>query len=486
MKTSRRLLRMIFGFIALSGAQALAGSEDSVVKLISGPCHQSDRTFVGSGVVIEIHGEQYIATSEHVVTTEEKYCSRAITSLGQSAEAKLLRSDWLNGLALLKVQGSLAVSAIHLDQFKESSQSSTLVKIIGFPRNLNKVLEDSAKILVNESNRSPIAGVKTVIEIKGLHGENGMSGGGLFNASGEFLGLLSHQVFVAAPGQHSITESFSSRQAVNGDDIVVIPSLAIKNWINETLASPGLANYSRDPVSQLRGDANHAFESVIGPGFKLNLNPSAALRSSLVKPSKNGGDGVGIGGTDDDSNQNTVTIELKNLGELQAAEASHAVPSWFNDLNKELSRKQKIEIKALVRFDVSDQPTELPEVIQIENLAQFVELSLRNDASSTASKFEVLPVLSTAETSSASDEKLKLIGALIAFFRSAAPETTSLLNRIGALAALRAQYGTQFDEINRQIELLRRDREQWAKLSILDFDKTVELNTLLRERPSGL
>ncbi|NNF23404.1 MAG: PDZ domain-containing protein [Rhodobacteraceae bacterium] len=156
------------------------------------------RTGVGSGFIVSADGQ--IVTNHHVVDG-----AKAVTvtfSDGRSAEAEVIGSDPLTDIALLKVDSNAALAAITFGNSSEMRVGDEVIAV-GNPFGLGGTVTSG---IVSATSRNINAGpyddfIQTDAAIN-----RGNSGGPLFNADGEVIGV---NTAIFSPGGGSVGIGFA-------------------------------------------------------------------------------------------------------------------------------------------------------------------------------------------------------------------------------------------------------------------------------------
>lgn len=224
---------------------AKAGENSAVVKVFSAYNGSSIQPRLGSGLVIKKMGHFYVLTSDHVVFHSNKSFTHKIqNNLGKISQAVYLTSDAGRGLALLTLLDEpkdLTFYDMDLSAFNSPPLPSETVTLVGYPADSDSVLLDKKGWLNNSHYASDLfVELAELYEIKGGHGEFGMSGGAAFKRDGAFIGVLSHQILSS-----------------QNESVLLIPAPLVKNWLNAVLDSqgglkhPSVIDIFQDPAQQV-------------------------------------------------------------------------------------------------------------------------------------------------------------------------------------------------------------------------------------------
>lgn len=216
MTSIRHAVKYFLLFLLFSFQVQAFDLETSLVKII----YQNRGVSYGTGLLVRFRGENYVLTSEHVVLPPHLgHGSFAVQGNDEKKiETEFLTSDWLSGLALLKVKEELAPDRF-LDL--ESTEPAPMpeakqnILVVGYPGPSKSLSVDSEVQFLQESSSSLFMVVPTIFEIEGSSIEPGMSGGLAIDADLRPLGMLVHK------------RVYSS----NDQKVDVIPFALIKSWI---------------------------------------------------------------------------------------------------------------------------------------------------------------------------------------------------------------------------------------------------------------
>jgi S1-C subfamily serine protease len=174
---------------------------------------------LGSGVIIRPDG--YIVTNQHVASRADKLKIRVTLANGKDYEAKLLRDDDLQDLALIKVESSEPLPYLDLEKISPNLLGQTVL-VLGNPIGYESSV--SAGIL-SAKDRTLTIGDLTM---EGLLQTDaainpGNSGGPLVDLEGNLVGLSSAKMSVA---QNLPVESIG----------FAIPAERVKRFIEDAIA----------------------------------------------------------------------------------------------------------------------------------------------------------------------------------------------------------------------------------------------------------
>lgn len=332
------MIRILIVLCALFSGLAEA-NVDTVVKVYSRPCGKN-AVKVGSGTLIIHEGAVHVLTSDHVVyhgSRSDGVC-HSIRFNGSTYAANLVAANFLNGLALLRLNGvSDAMANIALrpaQDFVSSSRAAVFGTLAGFPGASTGVNADTqAQILSASSSRSILPEVNTLLEVKG-HSEFGMSGGALFDQSGRYAGLLSHQYLRLHLGAPSSVHEYRENGEQGEFIALVIPAEAASSWLRN------LRDVRLDLKSQIAGKMAVSFEGVrfAAQTCKENSAPVGG-RMNL------GGEGAGIGGNEG-KRTCRILATLEKSGNL-GVKFPFRNGRWFDSLREKLLAGGSAEIDGL-------------------------------------------------------------------------------------------------------------------------------------------
>lgn len=181
-----------------SVAHGAADPEDFVVKVSSYKDHQ-EIYYEGSGILVQYRKSTYVLTSEHVVLHDSEPSTHISVQLDGQKPQKVtyINSDWGMGLALLKVEDKVTSNVLpDLEEMAKASAPQIDEQAIsaGYPVHSTSLIIDVDGSVSSTTNVSMVlADVEKMLEIKGAHGEFGMSGGAVLDHNLEPIGILSHE-----------------------------------------------------------------------------------------------------------------------------------------------------------------------------------------------------------------------------------------------------------------------------------------------------
>lgn len=338
-------------------ADGLTLAERVSVKISSRPCDSTAPHYRGSGFIFRSQDAHYALTSEHVVlngNTENqpvRICHQVrIPELKRDVPARLLRSDWGRGLALLKLEQNIDLDIPQLKDWKISiPRKGRSVVLMGYPHASTTVVTDGpGRILVESSARHLLSEISSMIEVVGAHGEYGMSGGlALSEETNEWIGLLSHQVLTPQAGKPTRVEVPSPDHEGSYSHVLLIPAAQAAAWVQGTLDPEIPAPWlQKDLSASLQGRASVSY----GP-FLFTGEPAPSSGAIGGDGAGIGGDGAGIGGADGPSALLGISGVRISLLEDHAAGAEQEIGALSrNDLaHRWLDR---LLLRETVRFDV--------------------------------------------------------------------------------------------------------------------------------------
>jgi S1-C subfamily serine protease len=235
-------------------AAAAAPLVDGVVKITSTSI--ADGTiYRGSGLALKYKSDVYVLTSDHVVLHGLKGIEQVISGDALSAplQAAYLISDFGRGLALLKVQSppaSWQLNSIDEIQFSQNKIGDASY-LMGYPGLSDSMIRDGrGRIKDLARPMQALVFLPTMIEIEKGHGEFGMSGGAVANASDQFIGVLSHQIYTESsdsidnvilviPGEFAIKWAMAFLTNPLAPPVEIVQTIADQNWGRGVAATTG-------------------------------------------------------------------------------------------------------------------------------------------------------------------------------------------------------------------------------------------------------
>lgn len=173
----------------MSVKDIVANTEQSVVEITTESAatdsffEQMITTGAGSGVIITKDG--YIATNHHVVDGANKITVR--TKDGKEYAAELIGKDEKTDLAVIKIKGDAFTPAV----FGHSSELSVGDEAIAIGNPLGELGGTVTRGIISALDREITIDGKTMTLLQTDTAINrGNSGGGLFNAAGELIGIV--------------------------------------------------------------------------------------------------------------------------------------------------------------------------------------------------------------------------------------------------------------------------------------------------------
>lgn len=173
----------------MSVKDIVANTEQSVVEITTESAatdsffEQMITTGAGSGVIITKDG--YIATNHHVVDGANKITVR--TKDGKEYDAELIGKDEKTDLAVIKIKGDAFTPAV----FGHSSELSVGDEAIAIGNPLGELGGTVTRGIISALDREITIDGKTMTLLQTDTAINrGNSGGGLFNAAGELIGIV--------------------------------------------------------------------------------------------------------------------------------------------------------------------------------------------------------------------------------------------------------------------------------------------------------
>lgn len=323
-----------------------------VVKITGSICQTKTGLINGSGIVFMLNQEQYILSSDHVTTGQSQYCYQAQTSDLKKSSLTLISSDWETGLSLLKVNNTLTNIQTTLEDFSANSEVDSDVIAVGFPSSSSKLLADAARVVISRSDRTPFVSSGNLIEVIGTQIEFGMSGGALLSAKDKkIIGMISHQRLLLVAGNSTQIESGSMQKENHG---LIIPSSQIVEWINHTI----------NGEQSLYSSIGH--QTITGAGilFKESKTPRLMIADK-------GGDGVGVGGDENDTASVSIELSVSALNEFNTKSNTRNEFDWIRQILPQLVKNGKITVNAAL---VLNPETENIEKIHFKSAAHFIKL----------------------------------------------------------------------------------------------------------------
>ena len=297
-------MRIALAFITLlavfdGGKSAMAKelAEASVVKVRSYICATGGQVRVGSGVLVQDAGQLLVVSSSHVPwhgRAADGICHQLSTVDGLQVSMELLGASVFNDLALFSIAPSdaaanLGARALPVASFSDPlTPSDDPVMTVGFPFAATSVTRYPGILVDPDSPRTSLALVH-VAEIDGLS-EYGMSGGGVFDADGRLVGIVSHQ-YLNIPDDDDAAATVVDQGQDGGVEGLIrtlaIPRQEVAMWISEVMQKPPRALAMLDLKDQLAGASSLSLDGLV---FK----ESHCLPISHWAPA--GGQGAGVGG----------------------------------------------------------------------------------------------------------------------------------------------------------------------------------------------
>lgn len=183
-------------------------TSQQVVSPFNLPENQALQVGLGSGFIIDADG--YILTNHHVINGADKITVRL--SDRREFDAKLVGSDALSDLALLKVQAS-GLPTLHLD-IDDDLKVGEWVLAIGSPFGLDYsvsqgIVSAIGRSLPSAKNENYVPFIQTDVAIN-----PGNSGGPLFDLDGNVVGINS-QIFTQSGGSMGLSFAIPASVARN-------------------------------------------------------------------------------------------------------------------------------------------------------------------------------------------------------------------------------------------------------------------------------
>lgn len=455
---------ILLSFFVLSMANA-ATFEGLLVKINSQSCSGMGKKFNGSGMIVDISGSAFVVTSEHVVIQQNQgICHSAQNDILGKKRLKLVKADWEKGLALLKVEDPVSeIAPRKIETIISTGYASEGedVVVAGYPaESLNALSDRRGKVVLSNSRRHLMPSLNSVIEVQGAHGEFGMSGG-IALQKGQVVGLLSHQFIQMRPGQKSQISEFSG-ETQGQNHLIIIPGSEVLAFTKQTLKSSdnNVQSFKRNAESQLKGK-----ESIEGYGLQIKsigiLKPNFNKSNILMR---GGGDGVGIGG--DDQEEAGIEIQIdQSVMNFKVAE----YPALNNLLKYNGGVGKSFQITGFAKVDLEKG---IVKQIAIRSLDHFMTMAKRSDLDvilnqkASLDSFSISK-LQTIQVGLANLKKLDLNANSHEFIAQLEFITQLMMNGQTSL-------------ISRGLILkLANQEDSWNELFNSDFDASVELRSSL-------
>lgn len=295
--------------LSLSSA-AWAAFEDqtqAVVKISSYMCDRPTRVRHGSGTMLSVEGTRYVITSDHVLfhgDRGENICHAAHDTEHGTRPVELTAANIAVGMALLRVgaenevqsQFPNAVTLAQVVGFAASGDEARSITTAGFPfASESRLVHRGGEVLNRASRRALVPLVDTFLELQ-AHTEFGMSGGGVFDHDGHYVGLISHQYLQLAAGSDTSIGDLDETTVPNAQMIgLAIPADHVKSWVNSVLTRETTADLRENLADQLARRDSLTTSGLRFSPLACDGRP-APIRGDAVGGERRGGDGVGIGG----------------------------------------------------------------------------------------------------------------------------------------------------------------------------------------------
>jgi hypothetical protein len=417
-----------------------------VVKVLGANCQTKTKSKAGSGIVFNHADGQYVVSSDHVTPDQENICYQILSNSGERSSVKLITSDWESGLSLLKVEKPVNTNTT-LNSFERNSEQAGYTNVIskGFPAAASSLLSDKTRVVMSESDRTPLVNQNQMIEIIGTQIEYGMSGGALINAdNGRILGVISHQRLSMVAGRPTVITNSNPNIQINHG--LVISSQQALAWIESSLKGR-TAVYTQINSTTIRG-AGILFKEV-------RKIPSTMM---LASASKKGGDGVGVGGDgvgvggdgvgvggdgvgvggdgvgvggdgvgvggDNDTYSVDVVISIENLDTFKSQITKRSEFEWINKLVPHMLKSGQVSISSVL---VMTPENAQMHKVNIQSTAQLIR-RLRTGHS--------IPIIAQTAESAAQDQLRTELSTA-----SANPDLNNLKSVLVSLIDAKAQFG---------------------------------------------
>lgn len=319
-------MKLLIVLVFISATLEVAYTKDInniSLKIISYPCHDKDRLKQGSGVIFRKQDKAFVITSEHIVFHDKSYCFQASSKKYQNLKLKLIDSDWASGLSLLEVQDYRVNldDLLDLSDFKRP-RKNTMVISTGFPLGKEFKITSKARVIDTDSKEQQFLSGTVIIKIDTFEAVYGMSGGGVFEMNDNFLQLVGINAHIYN----------KSLLAISGEDA--------KDWIIDTLQETRRKSVTVNDIDQDRRLINFS-------GIQLVESRVARLEKNGWMVS-NGGDPVGIGGSEENNRENNRPIEIALYLKDFYGTPLNQIPLMYHDMIKKLKiklmKKNKITI----------------------------------------------------------------------------------------------------------------------------------------------
>ncbi|MGZ5544732.1 MAG: trypsin-like peptidase domain-containing protein, partial [Limisphaerales bacterium] len=244
-KTLLHLPLSIALFLSTTVAQAsLDMWKSATVKVISTPCLVQKPRFEGSGLVVRLQNRLFVLTSEHVIIDDSssRLCHAVKNSENAETPAKLLRSDFMMGMALLELSADSTYGAVAIDvnSLEDLPNAAGSLTALGFPAGDSQLqVHQQGRLISSDSQRALIPMVSKMLEVDGLLVEFGFSGGVLTDEThNTFAGMITHQYLRRESGRPTKPGGLNgdSGEAIRpGDLALVIPAATVMDWLRSSL-----------------------------------------------------------------------------------------------------------------------------------------------------------------------------------------------------------------------------------------------------------
>jgi hypothetical protein len=361
-----KLAQLAIGVLSIAAPSlAIAQGVYPIVKVRSvlgnGPA------FSGSGILVSEGGRTLVLTSEHVVFHAARGAFNSVeTEGGVTAPASLRAVDWGIGLALLEVEGDLALTAkpISLRSFADIPDPGAKVALAGFPfHSQTPLIDSSASVLNPRSDRHEIALLDSMVELSlGSHAEYGMSGGGAFSfGTGKLVGILSHQFVELVPGRPSRIGSLEAGLTERQNHVLLISAADARVWLEKVLKNDSVPSFVLAPEAQASGRVE-----VLSGGLRFvqACGPPPSVKAAGVGGGDGagigggegagigGGDGAGIGGGESGTAVCRIQVTLRRAdSDLPASYTDPAVSGWSNAVVQALRTGREVVVTGFLSVD---------------------------------------------------------------------------------------------------------------------------------------
>lgn len=351
----------IAAFLFAQAAYAVTwNAANATVKVRSGLCHTNDFDYRGSGVLLRYQERVFALTSEHVLLHGNgEFCHSVSNEAIGLKQARLAAVDWSAGLALLELTGfhtDIPLPSI-TDIDSSGIETNSAMRLMGYPYDYfdQPFSDDQGVVATKFSHRHFLPRAGEVIELTHSHGEFGMSGGPVFDETGQKIaGILSHQYLMLAAGERPVVGEYSQTDANAANHLLLIAGDDAKSWVQRALGAVTTEQVLTVPFVKDATDQIAGTDIVYTSGLAFAAVPyerESDCVSSGVHNRSIGGDPIGVGG-DHSSGQGPIKIEVsRDRRTVQNSSTEWYLPSketWRQQLEELLLRPSTLTIPALV------------------------------------------------------------------------------------------------------------------------------------------